>query len=106
MRYVTTLMPLHDGRILYGEGRDVLDCYMMSSTHTHARIGRCSLLSLGRTRDVKLFWGLFFYLHSRLLERATGTLSNAWAGILYSLSAQSSETQAQEYLRHYVPTNS
>ena len=81
-------------------GRDVLIVYD-DLTH-HARSYRELSLLLGRPPGREAFPGDIFYIHSRLLERATRLNKDRGGGSLTALPVI--ETEAQD-ISAYVPTN-
>ncbi|MDG4813027.1 alternate F1F0 ATPase, F1 subunit alpha [Hydrogenovibrio sp. 3SP14C1] len=82
------------------QGRDVLIVYD-DLTH-HARAYRELSLLLRRPPGREAFPGDIFYLHSRLLERATHLRSELGGGSLTALPII--ETEAQD-ISAYIPTN-
>lgn len=82
------------------QGRDVLIVYD-DLTH-HARAYREISLLLSRPPGREAFPGDIFYIHSRLLERATHLSSNQGGGSLTALPII--ETEAQD-ISAYIPTN-
>ena len=83
-----------------GRGRDVLIVYD-DLTH-HARAYRELSLLLRRPPGREAFPGDIFYIHSRLLERATRLRSELGGGSLTALPII--ETEAQN-ISAYIPTN-
>jgi F-type H+-transporting ATPase subunit alpha len=81
-------------------GRDVLIVYD-DLTH-HARAYRELSLLLRRPPGREAFPGDIFYIHSRLLERATHLADNLHGGSLTALPII--ETEAQD-ISGYIPTN-
>jgi len=82
------------------QGRDVLVIYD-DLTH-HARAYRELSLLLRRPPGREAFPGDIFYIHSRLLERATHLLDELGGGSLTALPII--ETEAQD-ISAYIPTN-
>ena len=82
------------------QGRDVLVVYD-DLTH-HARAYRELSLLLRRPPGREAFPGDIFYIHSRLLERATHLLPELGGGSLTALPIV--ETEAQD-ISAYIPTN-
>ena len=82
------------------QGRDVLIVYN-DLTH-HARAYRELSLLLRRPPGREAFPGDIFYIHSRLLERATHLLAELGGGSLTALPII--ETEAQN-IAAYIPTN-
>ena len=82
------------------QGRDVLIVYD-DLTH-HARAYRELSLLLRRPPGREAFPGDIFYIHSRLLERATHLLKELGGGSLTALPII--ETEAQD-ISAYIPTN-
>ncbi len=82
------------------QGRDVLIVYD-DLTH-HARAYRELSLLLRRPPGREAFPGDIFYIHSRLLERATHLLDDRGGGSLTALPII--ETEAQD-ISAYIPTN-
>ncbi len=82
------------------QGRDVLIVYD-DLTH-HARAYRELSLLLRRPPGREAFPGDIFYIHSRLLERATHALAQHGGGSLTALPII--ETEAQD-ISAYIPTN-
>jgi F-type H+-transporting ATPase subunit alpha len=82
------------------QGRDVLVVYD-DLTH-HARAYRELSLLLRRPPGREAFPGDIFYIHSRLLERATHLMPDRGGGSLTALPII--ETQAQD-ISAYIPTN-
>jgi F-type H+-transporting ATPase subunit alpha len=82
------------------EGRDVVIVY--DDLTRHARAYRELSLLLRRPPGREAYPGDIFYLHARLLERATQLRQSAGGGSLTALPVV--ETQAQN-LSAYIPTN-
>jgi len=83
-----------------GQGRDVLIVY--DDLTNHARAYRELSLLLRRPPGREAFPGDIFYIHSRLLERATHLAKAHGAGSLTALPVI--ETEAQD-ISAYIPTN-
>jgi F-type H+-transporting ATPase subunit alpha len=94
--YAATAMAEH----LMARGRDVLVVY--DDLTRHARAYRELSLLLRRPPGREAYPGDIFYLHSRLLERATHLREDQGGGSLTALPII--ETQAQN-LSAYIPTN-
>jgi F-type H+/Na+-transporting ATPase subunit alpha len=94
--YAATSMAEHFMRA----GRDVLIVY--DDLTKHARSYRELSLLLGRPPGREAFPGDIFYIHSRLLERATHLSEALGGGSLTALPII--ETQAQD-ISAYIPTN-
>jgi len=82
------------------QGRDVLLVY--DDLTRHARVYRELSLLLRRPPGREAYPGDIFYIHSRLLERATHLRSDKGGGSLTALPVV--ETQAQD-ISAYIPTN-
>ena len=100
LRYVTPYAATTMAEYFMEKGRDVLIVYD-DLTH-HARTYREISLLLRRTPGREAYPGDIFYLHSRLLERATHLSTALGGGSLTALPII--ETQAQN-ISAYVPTN-
>jgi F-type H+-transporting ATPase subunit alpha len=100
LQYVTPYAATTMGEYFMEMGRDVLIVYD-DLTH-HARTYRELSLLLRRTPGREAYPGDIFYLHSRLLERATHLSPALGGGSLTALPII--ETQAQN-ISAYVPTN-
>ena len=83
-----------------GKGRDVLIVY--DDLTQHARAYRELCLLLRRPPGREAFPGDIFYIHSRLLERATHLRQELGGGSLTALPII--ETEAQD-ISAYIPTN-
>jgi len=94
--YAATSMAEH----FMAEGRDVLIVY--DDLTRHARAYRELSLLLRRPPGREAYPGDIFYIHSRLLERATHLRSEFGGGSLTALPII--ETQAQN-ISAYIPTN-
>ena len=94
--YAATTMAEH----FMDTGRDVLVIY--DDLTLHARAYREVSLLLRRPPGREAFPGDIFYVHSRLLERATHLISEKGGGSLTALPIV--ETEAQN-LSAYIPTN-
>jgi F-type H+-transporting ATPase subunit alpha len=94
--YATTTM----AEYFMEKGRDVLLVY--DDLTRHARVYRELSLLLRRPPGREAYPGDIFYIHSRLLERATHLRPDAGGGSLTALPVV--ETQAQD-ISAYIPTN-
>jgi F-type H+/Na+-transporting ATPase subunit alpha len=94
--YAATSMAEH----FMAEGRDVLIVY--DDLTRHARAYRELSLLLRRPPGREAYPGDIFYIHSRLLERATQLREEHGGGSLTALPVV--ETQAQN-ISAYIPTN-
>jgi F-type H+-transporting ATPase subunit alpha len=94
--YAATSMAEH----LMAQGRDVLIVY--DDLTRHARAYRELSLLLRRPPGREAYPGDIFYIHSRLLERATQLREDHGGGSLTALPVV--ETQAQN-IAAYIPTN-
>jgi F-type H+/Na+-transporting ATPase subunit alpha len=94
--YAATTMAEH----FMEQGRDVLIVY--DDLTRHARAYRELSLLLRRPPGREAFPGDIFYIHSRLLERATHLREERGGGSLTALPIV--ETQAQD-ISAYIPTN-
>lgn len=100
LQYITPYGATTMGEYFMAQGRDVLVIYD-DLTH-HARTYRELSLLLRRPPGREAYPGDIFYLHSRLLERATHLSPALGGGSLTALPII--ETQAQN-LSAYIPTN-
>jgi F-type H+-transporting ATPase subunit alpha len=100
LRYLTPYAATTMGEYFSEQGRDVLIVYD-DLTH-HARTYRELSLLLRRPPGREAYPGDIFYLHSRLLERATHLGRERGGGSLTALPIV--ETQAQN-ISAYIPTN-
>ncbi|QQE63674.1 alternate F1F0 ATPase, F1 subunit alpha [Leptolyngbya sp. BL0902] len=100
LQYITPYGATTMGEYFMEQGRDVLIVYD-DLTH-HARTYRELSLLLRRPPGREAYPGDIFYLHSRLLERATHLSPDLGGGSLTALPII--ETQAQN-LSAYIPTN-
>jgi F-type H+-transporting ATPase subunit alpha len=100
LRYLTPYAATTMGEFFAQQGRDVLIVYD-DLTH-HARTYRELSLLLRRPPGREAYPGDIFYLHSRLLERATHLGKEHGGGSLTALPIV--ETQAQN-ISAYIPTN-
>jgi F-type H+-transporting ATPase subunit alpha len=100
LQYITPYGATTMGEYFMEQGRDVLVIYD-DLTH-HARTYRELSLLLRRPPGREAYPGDIFYLHSRLLERATHLSPDLGGGSLTALPII--ETQAQN-LSAYIPTN-
>lgn len=94
--YAATAM----GEYLMGEGRDVLVVY--DDLSAHAKAYRQMSLLLRRPPGREAYPGDIFYIHSRLLERATHLRDDLGGGSLTALPIV--QTEAQN-ISAYIPTN-
>ncbi|KAB2887990.1 MAG: alternate F1F0 ATPase, F1 subunit alpha [Desulfobulbaceae bacterium] len=100
LAYIAPYAATSIGEHFMETGRDVLIVYD-DLTH-HARAYRELSLLLRRPPGREAFPGDIFYIHSRLLERATRMLDNLGGGSLTALPII--ETEAQN-IAAYIPTN-
>ncbi len=100
LQYITPYGATTMAEYFMEQGRDVLVVYD-DLTH-HARTYRELSLLLRRPPGREAYPGDIFYLHSRLLERATRLIDDLGGGSLTALPII--ETQAQN-LSAYIPTN-
>ena len=100
LQYITPYAATSMGEYFAEQGRDVLIVYD-DLTH-HARTYRELSLLLRRPPGREAYPGDIFYLHSRLLERATNLTADRGGGSLTALPII--ETQAQN-ISAYIPTN-
>ncbi len=100
LQYITPYGATTMAEYFMEQGRDVLIVYD-DLTH-HARTYRELSLLLRRPPGREAYPGDIFYLHSRLLERATHLCAELGGGSLTALPIV--ETQAQN-LSAYIPTN-
>jgi F-type H+-transporting ATPase subunit alpha len=100
LQYITPYGATTMAEYFMEQGRDVLVVYD-DLTH-HARTYRELSLLLRRPPGREAYPGDIFYLHSRLLERATHLIDDLGGGSLTALPII--ETQAQN-LSAYIPTN-
>jgi F-type H+/Na+-transporting ATPase subunit alpha len=100
IQYIAPYAATTMAEYLMEQGRDVLIVYD-DLTH-HARAYRELSLLLRRPPGREAYPGDIFYIHSRLLERATQLLPDLGGGSLTALPIV--ETQAQN-LSAYIPTN-
>ena len=100
LQYITPYGATTMAEYFMEQGRDVLVVYD-DLTH-HARTYRELSLLLRRPPGREAYPGDIFYLHSRLLERATHLCAELGGGSLTALPIV--ETQAQN-LSAYIPTN-
>lgn len=100
LQYITPYGATTMAEYFMAQGRDVLIVYD-DLTH-HARTYRELSLLLRRPPGREAYPGDIFYLHSRLLERATHLCPELGGGSLTALPII--ETQAQN-LSAYIPTN-
>jgi F-type H+-transporting ATPase subunit alpha len=100
LRYVAPYAATSMGEHFMRQGRDVLIVY--DDLSRHARAYRELSLLLRRPPGREAYPGDIFYVHSRLLERATHLDEKHGGGSLTALPVI--ETQAQN-LSAYIPTN-
>lgn len=100
LTYIAPYAATSIGEYFMEQGRDVLIIYD-DLTH-HARAYRELSLLLRRPPGREAFPGDIFYIHSRLLERATHLLEELGGGSLTALPIV--ETEAQN-MSAYIPTN-
>lgn len=100
LKYITPYAATSIAEYFMEQGRDVLIVYD-DLTH-HARAYRELSLLLRRPPGREAFPGDIFYIHSRLLERATHLNSEHGGGSLTALPII--ETEAQD-MSAYIPTN-
>jgi F-type H+-transporting ATPase subunit alpha len=100
LTYIAPYAATSIGEYFMEQGRDVLIVYD-DLTH-HARAYRELSLLLRRPPGREAFPGDIFYIHSRLLERATHLRSELGGGSLTALPII--ETEAQN-MSAYIPTN-
>ncbi len=100
LQYVAPYAATSIGEHFMAQGRDVLIVY--DDLTQHARAYRELSLLLRRPPSREAFPGDIFYIHSRLLERATHLRDDLGGGSLTALPII--ETEAQN-LAAYIPTN-
>ena len=100
LRFVTPYAATTMAEYFMEKGRDVLIVY--DDLTRHARAYRELSLLLRRPPGREAYPGDIFYIHSRLLERATHLHSDRGGGSLTALPII--ETQAQD-ISAYIPTN-
>ncbi len=100
LQYLTPYAATSVAEYFMEEGRDVLIVY--DDLTKHARAYRELSLLLRRPPGREAFPGDIFYIHSRLLERATHLNKELGGGSLTALPII--ETQAQD-ISAYIPTN-
>ncbi|MFZ2955606.1 MAG: alternate F1F0 ATPase, F1 subunit alpha [Candidatus Ozemobacteraceae bacterium] len=100
LQYISPYAATAMGEYFMGLGRDVLIVY--DDLGSHARAYRELSLLLRRPPGREAFPGDIFYIHSRLLERATHLRPELGGGSLTALPIV--ETEAQN-LAGYIPTN-
>jgi F-type H+-transporting ATPase subunit alpha len=100
LAYIAPYAATSIGEYFMAQGRDVLIVYD-DLTH-HARAYRELSLLLRRPPGREAFPGDIFFIHSRLLERATHLLPELGGGSLTALPIV--ETEAQN-MSAYIPTN-
>ena len=100
LQFITPYAATAMAEFFVEQGRDVLIVY--DDLTRHARAYRELSLLLRRTPGREAFPGDIFYIHSRLLERATHLREDKGGGSLTALPIV--ETQAQD-ISAYIPTN-
>lgn len=100
LRFVTPYAATSMAEYFMEKGRDVLIVY--DDLTRHARAYRELSLLLRRPPGREAYPGDIFYIHSRLLERATHLSDELGGGSLTALPVV--ETQAQD-ISAYIPTN-
>jgi F-type H+-transporting ATPase subunit alpha len=100
LQFITPYAATAMGERFMDQGRDVLVVY--DDLTRHARAYRELSLLLRRPPGREAFPGDIFYIHSRLLERATHLREKRGGGSLTALPIV--ETQAQD-ISAYIPTN-
>ncbi len=100
LRFITPYAAMSMAEHFMRQGRDVL--LIFDDLTRHARAYRELSLLLRRPPGREAYPGDVFYIHSRLLERATQLHSNLGGGSITSLPVV--ETQAQD-ISAYIPTN-
>jgi F-type H+/Na+-transporting ATPase subunit alpha len=100
LQFVTPYAAATMGEQFMSEGRDVL--LVLDDLTRHARAYRELSLLLRRPPGREAFPGDIFYIHSRLLERATHLKDDMGGGSMTALPVV--ETEAQN-ISAYIPTN-
>jgi F-type H+-transporting ATPase subunit alpha len=100
LRFITPYAATTMGEYFMERGRDVLIVY--DDLTRHARTYRELSLLLRRPPGREAYPGDIFYIHSRLLERATHLCSDRGGGSMTALPII--ETKAQD-ISAYIPTN-
>lgn len=100
LSYIAPYAATSIGEFFMADGRDVLIVY--DDLTQHARSYRELSLLLGRPPGREAFPGDIFYIHSRLLERATHLHERLGGGSLTALPII--ETEAED-ISAYIPTN-
>ncbi len=100
LQFITPYAAMAMGECFMDQGRDVLVVY--DDLTRHARAYRELSLLLRRPPGREAYPGDIFYIHSRLLERATHLREERGGGSLTALPIV--ETQAQD-ISAYIPTN-
>lgn len=100
LQFITPYAATSMAEFFVAQGRDVLIVY--DDLTRHARVYREVSLLMRRPPGREAFPGDIFYIHSRLLERATQLSEAAGGGSLTALPIV--ETQAQD-ISAYIPTN-
>ncbi len=100
LQFVTPYAAMTMAEHFMAQGRDVL--VVFDDLTRHARVYRELSLLLRRPPGREAFPGDIFYVHSRLLERATHLREDQGGGSITALPIV--ETQAQD-ISAYIPTN-
>jgi len=100
LQFITPYAATSMGEYFMQQGRDVLIVY--DDLTRHARAYRELSLLLRRPPGREAYPGDIFYIHSRLLERATHLIEARGGGSLTAMPIV--ETQAQD-ISAYIPTN-
>ena len=100
LQYIAPYAATSIGEFFMAQGRDVLIVY--DDLTQHARAYRELSLLLRRPPGREAYPGDIFYIHSRLLERATHLRADLGGGSLTALPIV--ETEAQN-IAAYIPTN-
>lgn len=100
LQYITPYAAMSMGEYFMAQGRDVL--IVFDDLTRHARAYRELSLLLRRPPGREAYPGDIFYIHSRLLERATHLRESLGGGSLTALPII--ETQGQN-IAAYIPTN-
>lgn len=100
LRYIAPYAAMTIGEHFMGEGRDVL--IVFDDLTSHARSYREISLLLRRPPGREAYPGDIFYVHSRLLERATHLSDAKGGGSLTALPIVETE---EENISSYIPTN-
>jgi len=100
LQYIAPYSATSIGEYFMAQGKDVLIVY--DDLTSHARAYRELSLLLRRPPGREAFPGDIFYIHSRLLERATHLGENLGGGSLTALPIIETESQN---ISAYIPTN-